>query len=67
MFLNIILTLLVIILGTITIMLYLWWKKYGKTMFNTMMEFKNPLPNMKQPDIKDIQEMANKFNQLFKK
>jgi hypothetical protein len=67
MFLNIILTLLVVILGTITIMLYLWWKKYGKTMFNAMKEFKNPLPNMKQPDIKDIQEMANKINQIFKK
>jgi len=67
MFLNIILTLLVLILGTITIMLYLWWKKYGKTMFKTLQNIKNPLPNMKQPDIKDIQEMANKLNQLFKK
>jgi hypothetical protein len=67
MFLNIILTLLVIILGTMTIMLYLWWKKYGKTMFDTMKGFKTPLPNIKQPDIKDIQEMANKLNQLFKK
>jgi hypothetical protein len=67
MFLNIILTLLVLILGTITIMLYFWWKRYGKTMFKTLQNIKNPLPNMKQPDIKDIQEMANKLNQLFKK
>ena len=44
MFLNIILTLLVVVLLTITIMLYIWWKKFGKKMFDSMSNMKNLLP-----------------------
>jgi len=72
MFLNIILTLLVIVLLTITIMLYIWWKKFGKKMFDSMSNMKNLLPkdDGKLPNNLDINQLFSsltKINQQFKK
>lgn len=72
MFLNIILTLLTIVLITITVLVYIWWKKYGKQLFDTMNQMKsmtnNPLdlnqafPNM---NMGDLFQSINALNQTF--
>jgi hypothetical protein len=72
MFLNIILTLLVVALLTITIMLYIWWKKFGKKMFDTMSNMKNLIPKdggqlPNNLDINQLFSSLNKINQKFKK
>lgn len=72
MFLNIILTLLVVVLLTITIMLYIWWKKFGKKMFDSMSNMKNLIPKNggQLPNNLDINQLfssLSKFNQQFKK
>jgi len=72
MFLNIILTLLVIVLLTITIMLYLWWKKFGKKMFDSMSNMNNLIPKDGEQlsnnlDINQLFSSLNKINQQFKK
>ena len=72
MFLNIILTLLVIVLLTITIMLYIWWKKFGKKMFDSISNMKNLIPKdggqlPNNMDINQLFSSLNKINQQFKK
>jgi hypothetical protein len=72
MFLNIILTLLVIVLLTITIMLYIWWKKFGKKMFDSMSNMKNLIPKdggqlPNNLDINQLFSSLSKINQKFKK
>jgi hypothetical protein len=72
MFLNIILTLLVIVLLTITIMLYIWWKKFGKKLFDSMSNMKNLLPKdggqlPNNLDINQLFSSLTKINQQFKK
>jgi hypothetical protein len=72
MFLNIILTLLVVVLLTITIMLYIWWKKFGKKMFDSMSNMKNLLPKdggqlPNNLDINQLFSSLTKINQQFKK
>ena len=72
MFLNIILTLLVVVILTITIMLYIWWKKFGKKMFDSMSNMKNFLPKdggqlPNNLDINQLFSSLTKINQQFKK
>lgn len=72
MFLNIILTLLVVVLLTITIMLYIWWKKFGKKMFDSMSNMKNLIPKdggqlPNNLDINQLFSSLSKINQKFKK
>ena len=71
MFLNIILTLLVLTLVTITIMLYIWWKKYGKPMFENLMSMRNSLPKMGKSnmamDLTQLMSELNKVSNQFKK
>jgi predicted transcriptional regulator YheO len=72
MFLNIILTLLVVVLLTITIMLYIWWNKFGKKMFDSISYIKNLLPKYVgllpiNLDINQLFSSLNKINQQFKK
>jgi hypothetical protein len=72
MFLNIILTLLVVVLLTITIMLYIWWKKFGKKMFDSMSNMKNLIPKdggqlPNNLDINQLFSSLTKINQQFKK
>jgi hypothetical protein len=72
MFLNIILTLLVVVLLTITIMLYIWWKKFGKKLFDSMSNMKNLIPKdggqlPNNLDINQLFSSLTKINQQFKK
>lgn len=73
MYLNVILTIFTITLITMTILFVIWWKKYGKKIFNSMKDVKTVIP---ESLIKDLQGQANigemmdrlrKINQMFGK
>lgn len=51
MFLNIILTILTVTLITMTVLLTIWWRKYGKKMFNSI---SNASGIMNNPMLKDL-------------
>lgn len=73
MFLNVILTILVIVLIVISTGVYLWWKRYGSNLFKMMDTFKQGIPNMSKmsdmPKMSDIPNMPNLKNSVaeFKK
>ena len=48
MYLNVILTIFVILQLTMIILAYKFWKKYGKQMFNTYMEMKKSIPQFNE-------------------
>ena len=74
MYLNVILTIFVILQLTMIILAYKFWKKYGKQMFNTYMEMKksiptqmfntNPMDMMK--GLPDMNKMMSEFQTLSK-
>lgn len=65
MFLNIILTILVIVLITITVLLVRWWRKYGKGMMDSTIDIRKLTggvnPNFGS-DIDIMKEMLKKFD-----
>jgi hypothetical protein len=63
MYLNIILTVLVIVLLSMTILATLWWKKYGKKLFDTMLNMDKILP--KNNNLFES-ELGGLFNNLTK-
>ena len=74
MYLNIILTIFVILQLTMIILAYKFWKKYGKQMFNTYMEMKKSIPtqmfNTNPMDMMkvmpDITKLMSEFQTLSK-
>lgn len=63
MFLNIILTILVLVLIGITVLIILWWRKYGKKIFNAVSDLKiNNNPQIKQ----NFGNINNAFGELGK-
>ena len=63
MFLNIILTILVLVLIGITALVIFWWRKYGKKIFNTVSNIKSKNdPQLKQ----NIGNINNAFADLGK-
>ena len=53
-------------------MLYIWWKKFGKKMFDSMSNMKNLIPKdggqlPNNLDINQLFSSLNKINQQFKK
>ena len=75
MFLNIILTILTVVLITITVLLTIWWRKYGKKAFETLSSVKSltsqiPTQTLQgQPlqgqNIGDLMERLKKINDMF--
>ena len=65
MYLNIILTILVLVLISIITIVVFWWRKFGKELFNTMMNMNKILPSdsKKIPFPKDL---GNMFSELDK-
>jgi len=65
MYLNIILTILVLVLISIITIVVFWWRKFGKELFNTMMNMNKILPSdsKKIPFSKDL---GNMFSELDK-
>jgi len=72
MFLNIILTILVIVLITITVLLVIWWRKFGKNIFEIITKIKSvgkPVnPNFTNgfPNMKDLTDQIQNINQMMK-
>jgi hypothetical protein len=74
MYLNVILTIFVILQLTMIILAYKFWKKYGKQMFNSFIEMKktmptqmfntNPMELMK--GMPDMDKMMSEFQALGK-
>jgi len=54
MYLNIILTILVVVLITMTYMVNRWWKKYGLKMFDSMEQLKKISPKNMNTDMKSM-------------
>ena len=79
MFLKIILTLLVIVLITMTVMFYFWWKKIGPEIMNMFSQFKkmnsmmggsNPTGPKVPPTLPNfdmLNKNMDKFNEIFNK
>jgi hypothetical protein len=80
MFLNIILTVLTIVLISITVLLSIWWRKYGKKLFETLSSVKNltsqiPIQTlqgnpsqshqMSGQNITDLMDRLKNLNQMF--
>ena len=59
MYLNVILTILVITLIGVLTMLILWWKKYGKKVFDSVNSMKNILPsgNKNIPNLGNVNDV----------
>lgn len=62
MYLNVILTVLVIVLITMIFMVNRWWKKYGLTMFKTM----DQLKGMNQNNFKSPNDLKTMMFDLQK-
>jgi hypothetical protein len=45
MYLSIILTIFVVLQITTLVLVYKWWKKYGRTLFKTFTDMKTKFPN----------------------
>jgi hypothetical protein len=80
MYLNVILTIFVIVQVVTIILIYKWWKKYGRTLFKTFTDMKKvfspQIPNsvgfggVKEPslfgNIPDMGEMMKQLNEMNK-
>lgn len=65
MFLNVILTILVIVLIVISTGVYLWWKRYGSNLFKMMNTFKQGVPDIpKMPDMTKMPNMPTLKNSI---
>lgn len=73
MFTNIILTILVIVLITITTLLILWWRKFGREILSLIKDLKN-FSNKKQnvnfdgigKDFNDVISSMKNINDIFR-
>lgn len=64
MYLNVILTILVITLITMTTFAIIWWKKYGKTIFNKISNSSGMIPKelLSQMGNMDMKSMFSNLN-----
>jgi hypothetical protein len=81
MYLNVILTIFVIVQVVTMILMYKWWNKYGRKLFTTFTDMKSKIPtqmfnsvasnNVKGPnlfgDIPDMAAMMKQFENMSKK
>ena len=67
MYLNVILTIFVIVQIITMVLIYKWWKKYGKTLFKTFTELKNlPMGGMNPGQMPDINKMMGNLMNMTK-
>jgi hypothetical protein len=66
MYLSIILTIFVVLQITTLVLIYKWWKKYGKSMFNSFTELKKSFPIGTQGTnpMSNLQDLNNMFKKL---
>jgi hypothetical protein len=63
MFLEIVLTILVIVLVLISVGLYFWWKNYGKKLFE-MIEKIQTISTPKKMDMSSLKSMDDLFKEM---
>jgi hypothetical protein len=67
MYLNVILTIYVIVQIITMVLIYKWWKKYGKSLFKTFTELKNlPMGGMKSGQMPDMSKMMGDLMNMTK-
>jgi|694.fasta_scaffold49810_15 hypothetical protein len=68
MYLNVILTILVLVLITISTLTVLWWKKYGKELFSLIINMKNMKENVSSsnPMLPDLNSLLSDFESISK-
>jgi hypothetical protein len=67
MYLNVILTIFIIVQIVTMVLIYKWWKKYGKTLFKTFTELKNlPMGGMNPGQMPDINKMMGNLMNMTK-
>ena len=69
MYLNIILTILVIVLITITVLLTRWWRNYGKELFKSSVDIRKLTSGLNPnfgPQIKSMKEMLDNVRKTRK-
>jgi hypothetical protein len=66
MYLSIILTIFVVLQITTLVLIYKWWKKYGKTIFKSFTEIKKsfPMGNQGTNPMSNLPDLNNMFKQL---
>lgn len=68
MYLNVILTILVLVLITICTLTVLWWKKYGKELFSLIINMKNMKENVSSSNtmLPDLNSLLSDFESISK-
>ena len=68
MYLSIILTIFVVLQITTLVLIYKWWKKYGRTLFNSFTQMKGLLGGgfnpTQMPDMSKLPDMGKMMKQL---
>ncbi len=71
MVLNILLSLLLIVLVSISVLLFIWWKKYGKKIFESVSKMQKTMGQVggqKKPlDMSNLLSELDKMSKMFKK
>jgi len=71
MVLNILLTLLLIVLIGISVLIIVWWRKYGKQIFESLNKVQKTMGQFggqkKSSGIPDLLSELDKFSKMFKK
>jgi len=68
MYLNVILTIFVILQIVTIVLIYKWWKKYGRTLFKTFTDLKSTSTGgMNLGQMPDIGKMMKQFESFYRK
>ena len=68
MYLNVILTIFVILQIVTIVLIYKWWEKYGKTLLKTFTDLKQtPIGGMNLGQMPDIGKMMKQFENFYGK
>lgn len=69
MFLEIVLTILVIVLVLISVGIYFWWKNYGKKLFGMIEKIQTigPPKKMDMSSLKNMDDLFKEMNGMFSK
>jgi hypothetical protein len=68
MTLTIVLIVFILVFGTMGVLLYLWWRKYGKKLFGILTSLQNMgSQTPKLPNMGDLQNQMKAFNEIMRK
>ena len=68
MALTIVLIVFILVFGTMGVFLYLWWKKYGKKLFEMISNLQNMgSQTSKLPNMGDLQHQMKVFTEIMRK